>query len=388
MSVRKKNWGRRDEPVPIIAATAAINGLGFDSHQTWAFWRAGVTPLTASPFRLENGERATMVPVRTLEPTSFGVTRLSAMTVAVLEQLEPALSAMPAATDLTVILCVAERFEQLEDPYFGPQRQRLEEDLQAWFAARERSPKIQLVARGHAGHAHALLQGCAAVMERATDAAVIGGVDSYFDPLVVDILMEQERIFDQVRVDSFIPGEGAALALVTRRGSIRQWGLPALAFVETVATAEEPAHMLSDAPCLGLGLSRVMRCCTDRLRDDRRRLEWLLGDLTNESYRSQEFQLAFPRAIAPGGLDTGGQSYQEVAADELQGSFLPAVFGDLGAATMPTALVLATEAFVRGRPCADSCLIIGSSVTPDRGAVLLSRATTDGREKSSEEPCR
>ncbi len=130
--------------------------------------------------------------------------------------------------------------------------------------------------------------------------------------------------------------------------------------------------MFADTHCTGTGLAQAMRHALSGLPASGRRLEWLLGDVTNETYRTQEFQLALPRAIAPGGLDSGGRDYQSIAADELQMDFLPMRFGDLGAATMPTGVVLAAQALVRGSPSPRSCLVTGSSVGGDRGAVLVS----------------
>jgi hypothetical protein len=130
--------------------------------------------------------------------------------------------------------------------------------------------------------------------------------------------------------------------------------------------------MFAESPCTGSGLAQAMRTATSGLPASGRRLEWLLGDVTNESYRTQEFQLALPRAIAPGGLDSAGRDVQPVAEDDLRMEFLPMRFGDLGAATMPTAAIIASQAFVRGSPAGRSCLVVGSSVGSDRGAVLLS----------------
>ena len=45
--------------------------------------------------------------------------------------------------------------------------------------------------------------------------------------------------------------------------------------------------------------------------------------------------------------------------------------GDLGAASMPTAVAIACEGFRRGAPRAATCLITGSSPYEDRGALLL-----------------
>jgi len=77
----------------------------------------------------------------------------------------------------------------------------------------------------------------------------------------------------------------------------------------------------------------------------------------------REWQLVMPRAMV-------GVSEGEPVL-ELLAPFL----GDLGAAALPTALVLAAEGFTRGDPpTARTCLACASSAGPARGAVLLSSA--------------
>ena len=62
---------------------------------------------------------------------------------------------------------------------------------------------------------------------------------------------------------------------------------------------------------------------------------------------------------------------------------LPMRFGDLGAATLPTAAVLAAQALVRGAPPSQRCLLCASSVAEERGAVLLSALPTETRRAAS-----
>ncbi len=381
MVALSESWRERSSP-PVVTATGAVNGLGFNSHQTWAFWRAEITPFAATPFRLDNGERATMVQVRSLPPGQHGVERQLALARHALGQIEGPLAALPDRTKLGASICVSEYLRDRSDPYFGAQRTIIERQLTRWFL--ERFPELsspRFFAYGHAGFAHALYSGCTALMEREIDALVVGGVESYYDPLIVDILLEQERIFDQVRSDAFVPGEGAAFALIVRRNVARRAKLTPTALVDTVAMANEPGPLLSDEACTGRGLAQVVRSCTDRLKDEHRLLEWMLGDVTNESYRTLELQLALPRALAPGGLDTAGRTYREVA-DDLVMDFPSECWGDLGAASMPTAMIVATEAFRRGRPSAVNCLITGTSTGRERGAMLL-----DALEQPMEDAC-
>ncbi len=76
------------------------------------------------------------------------------------------------------------------------------------------------------------------------------------------------------------------------------------------------------------------------------------------------------------GLDDGGASARRRVLDALRADWLPLRFGDLGAATMPTAAVLATESFLRGDPEASRCLLLGTSTVSARGAALLAAPRT------------
>jgi 3-oxoacyl-[acyl-carrier-protein] synthase-1 len=173
--------------------------------------------------------------------------------------------------------------------------------------------------------------------------------------------MEEGRLFDGENLDSFIPGEGAAFFLLTRREVASRARWPVLASVQCAATNQEPGHYGSGLPCLGLGLSRPLRAISDRLQKERRFIDLFLADVTTENHRIREWLLAFPRASAG------------VCRDTTDPQFLPVLLGDLGAATMPTGLAVAVEAFLRGDPDAATCVLSGSSVTEDRGAVLLAR---------------
>lgn len=355
-------------------AVGAFNGLAFNSHQTWAFWRAEAVGVSESPFRCANGTRATMVSARSLPPRLHGAERMGALLDGALEQLVPALAALQGGAPRALWLGLPERYGEDATPHHLAERQRLERHVKAWCEQHAGGSKVLPVSRGHASLAHALLEACAELHAGRLEAAIVGGVDTYHAPEVVEELLTQERLFDGKNLDSFIPGEGAAFLLLTRARAAKRAQLPMLAQVDAAAASREPGSMFTEAHCTGMGLAQAMRAATQHLPTEGRKLDWLLGDLTNESYRTSEFQLALPRAVAPGGLDSGGREYRPLVAQELQMDFLPLRFGDLGAATLPTALVIASQAFMRGAPSASSCLAVASSVGQDRGAVLLAPA--------------
>lgn len=366
-------WGGRHGPRPVVLATSAFNGLATDAHKSWAFWRADGSALTESPFRLLNGERATMSLIRSLPPTEYGYERLWKIAERALKGLEPTLDTIPGTPVIGLFCALSPFLGEQKDPYFGPMGERVERQLSQWLHRRGGQGTARCFASGHAGLADAMHSATQALERGTLELAIVGGLDSYFDPLVFDILEERESIFDQRRTDGFIPGEGAAFALVTGERTASRLPLTPQVAIEALAAADEPAPMFTDGVCLAKGLTRVMRACTARLSEDNDRLQWVFGDLTNEEYRVREFQQALPRSIAPGGLDTAGASYRDVAADDMLVEFVPDGFGDLGAASMPTALSVTFESFLRGDPHRNNCLVVGSSTGARRGAMLLRR---------------
>jgi 3-oxoacyl-[acyl-carrier-protein] synthase-1 len=357
-------WDDRSQPAPVICGTTAWNGLGFNPHQIWAFRRAELTAMSETPFRLENGSRASMVPIRTLPPRSFGLARMEPVVRALLLPHLEKLAAVTPNAQIPVVLCVAERLADTESGQAPAERMRLESQVSALVQAAGLRPALFSVTRGNASLASAMAEMGGLVAAGRYEAAIVGGIDTWYDPAAIEALQRNRRIFDGENLDSFIPGEGGAFFLLSRRNVARRGGWPVLARVNGASMATEPQPMEGEGPVAAAGLTSAVRVLCDQLEAEKRKLDWWLSDLTQESYRIHEFQLTFPR-VSPSFPPQGDRVFEA----------LPPLLGDLGAATMPTALAIATEAFVRGDPAASTCLITGSSVGPDRGAVLLSRIT-------------
>jgi 3-oxoacyl-[acyl-carrier-protein] synthase-1 len=369
------HFGDARAPSVVVVDLAARNGLGVDPATTWAFWRAELLGHHPSPFRDDRGERLTMVLQRHLPPRLTGVARLAQTLRETLLPLGASLDALGGRTG--VILGVAERFHDPHTPALRAQRDALSQCLDGWCAERPQTASLGLVAEGHAGFAAAAARAGEALIDGALDVAVVAGVDSYHDADVVQGLLRSERVFDGKNLDSMTPGEGCAALVLTRPHDAKRAGLAALAVLESVGRGEEPGPMVSDRHVTGEGLTEAIDALATRAAALGEPLGWILGDLTNESYRSREHALAFPRAFAPGGLDDGDASARRRVLDDLRADWLPLRFGDLGAATMPTAAVLATESFLRGDPGARRCLLLGTSTVMARGAALLAAPRTD-----------
>lgn len=389
MTLLAATWGGPGEPpAPVVSATAAFNGLGLNAHQSWAFWRAQLSPFVESPFVCPNGERATMCLARTLPVKEVGAERLLALARRAFTQLEPAFGRLPSSTRLGFGVGLSERFAEGTEERLRVQRQRLERGLSDLIHARWPTAVVRMLTQGNASFGFALLEAAAALASGTLEAVVVGGVDSAYDPVAAERLVAQGRLFDTENLDSAIPGEGAAFVLLTTSTVARQAKLPAVALLAGAATDVEPSSGREAVPNAGQGLASVMRALTRSLKKRRLQLDWLIADVTNENQRVHEWMLALSRALAPGGLDTAGKDFFQIAHNRLRTDFIPECFGDLGASTMPTAVVLASEAFSRGQPAAQQCLVVGSSTTPERSAVLLAPAAQTNLKATELDPRR
>lgn len=348
--------GSHSERVSIVA-TSTVNGLGYTPYEVWALRRSERTAFAPTPFRCRIGTHATMGHLRTLDPTKSGAERMSALLSLAFASMAPALKRVSASARIGSILVLPDRMDGVRE--YAADRAVTEQAFRRELSAHTSAAAPVVVPRGHAGLGSALLQAGAALVGKTLDAVLVGGVDTYYDPRVVDDLDRAGRLFDGERRDAFIGGEGAALLLVTTYRASRGLNLEALADIQTVSIADEPATLMNDVPCVALGLTRAVRAASERLVAEKRALDWWLSDMTAEHFRAHEIQLAWPRSaydvMGPGGAF----------------EHLPQHLGDLGAATMPTGIAIAIEGMRRGSPSARTCVVTGTSNREDRAAVLI-----------------
>lgn len=342
----------------VVTAVSACNGLGLTAEQTWAFWRAELSPFVESPFVCENGERATMCLDRTLPVKVSGTAREAALVRRALAALQADLAPLHG---LRVGVGLATNARRPPAP--AAMARELERALGT-------APALQLLPLGPAGFGRAMAEAASGLATGTLDAALVGAVDTAYDVERAAALLDEGRLFDGEHPEAPIHGEGAAFLLVLRPDVATRIRSPALATLEGAVVDEEA--LPADAPMDGAGLTRTLRAHTTVLKKTRVLLEWILADVNNEERRTREWLLALPRALAPGGLSTAGRDYVEVASPRLRTDFLPVCFGDLGAAAMPTALVIAVTAAQRGDPAARNVLAVGSDARARRAAVLLS----------------
>jgi 3-oxoacyl-[acyl-carrier-protein] synthase-1 len=215
--------------------------------------------------------------------------------------------------------------------------------------------RSELLFEGRAAGAKAFEHALARIAAGEDEAVVVGGVDSYFDPDLLEHLDRELRLHGDATENGFIPGEGAAFLLLSRSAP---YGLPSLAHVEAAATAPEPHPYGAEIPCRGDGITKAMRDATASV-SSAAPVGWLLTDVVNERHRIDELTYAHAR-----------NHDRFVHTAEHEQPLLKA--GDLGAASAPMLVTIAAVRWTTGCAPHPRALVATHSEGALRGAVLVS----------------
>lgn len=107
---------------------------------------------------------------------------------------------------------------------------------------------------GRAGGLFAL-QAAVAALTAGQESVLVGGIDTCLDLTLLARLGDERRLLGSDVKDGFVPGEGAAFLVLSRRRRSVDHECTAVC---AVGTGEDPGHRYSDAPALGVGLSAAL----------------------------------------------------------------------------------------------------------------------------------
>lgn len=353
-----------------ILGVGASSPLGLDARQTALVLRAkkmapGKTPFGSSGFGLGN------VRSRRLPDSLVGRDRLIELAAPALAEVVRALPGNPGPLPLFLAL--------------PPKRAEAEEPLGADFfdvMAKRAGVSLMLEASepfpiGHAGFAAAMDRAVAVLSAPNTQAAmqglgmdrlgklsepvapakpkplyaIVGGVDSYHDPLVLEALDKEKRVNAEGIWDGFIPSEGAAFVLITLPNA----NLPLVGKVLGVGLGMERPDDPQN-PTIAEAATEVTRAVAANLRTP---VPWVLADVNGERYRAKEW--TFVRIRNNEALDEA-KSVESRLCDEM---------GDVGAATGALYTAFVCSAWKLGFAPANQALVVLSSDGPARGAIAL-----------------
>ncbi|MFT7185298.1 MAG: 3-oxoacyl-[acyl-carrier-protein] synthase-1 [Pseudohongiellaceae bacterium] len=206
---------------------------------------------------------------------------------------------------------------------------------------------------GRAGGMNALSEAMELLLTTPIESIIVGGIDSYMDVMLLSALGAEQRLLSIETAGGFAPGEGAAFIVLTKTPEA---GL----VVFSPGIAQEPGHMYSEEVCIGDGLSTALK-------------DAVLN--AGESVANMPIQTVF---CSMNGEPANGKEWgasmvrnSEALSDSLDMQHPAECYGDLGAATVPTLVGLASLGLEK--ECYQGPLLVwGASDREQRGAVVMS----------------
>jgi 3-oxoacyl-[acyl-carrier-protein] synthase-1 len=245
---------------------------------------------------------------------------------------------------------------------------RLSAEIRAGLEKRFVLEDVNVFEDGHSAGLLALEAAMRRVASGAGGLLLVGGVDSYLQADALEWLESQNQLHSEKNSWGFIPGEGAGFFLVASADTVQRMALTPLSAVTSVAVGREENVIKSDGVCLGKGLTQAIEGVAQALPEGAR-IDHMICDINGEPYRSDELGYALVRAAA---------SFVEPV------NFLTPVdcWGDVGAASGPLFIMLASIAAAKGYAVGRHTLVWTSSEAGSRGAALLRTNLSKGAHRS------
>lgn len=344
---------------PIIVGTGARTASGLTALQVTMSARALHFAPRPSHIIARSGDEIATARLASIGDDVIGIDRFVALGAPSLAQAAfPWLSARKAegAPRLPVMIALPSADRPGADP-------RLDHSLLAALEARSRilldHGRSRLIRACRGGGVMAFEAALAELKQGGCEAVAVGGVDSYFDPDVLEHLDRELRLHGAGVENGFVPGEGSAFVVLVERR--RAGGLDRAARVVSAASEREPRPYGSEEPCLGLGITAALRRALQGASlAEARAIPWVLTDVANERHRVDEWSYGFARAHL-------------AFTDDVVHEQPLLKTGDLGAASAAVLSVMAATRWETGAAIGDRALIAAHSDGPERGVMILAR---------------
>lgn len=218
--------------------------------------------------------------------------------------------------------------------------------------------RSQILAEEHAVGVLAVQHAISWLQKGISALVAVAGVDSHLDVEHLERLDYDGKLHSINNSWGFTPGEAAGAIVLTTGKLLNQTDAIPLARLAAVSTGCECKSLGTRTVCIGEGLTQAFRGCLS----EGDKVSHSYCDLNGETYRADEFGFAVCRT-REGFHDAG----RFTAPAEC--------WGDIGAASVPLLVALATSAWSRGYAHGATVLCWSSSACSQmRGALRLSNS--------------
>ena len=336
-----------------IVASGMVCSAGLNARSTCAALRAGIARFDETSYRDNNGEPI----VGAVAPIFQGKVRFKERFFALLSMaLEDCLKGVDRGLLGQVPLLVG--LPEAGRPGVPGSVSTIIGVAQERLGVRFDPEHSRTLSMGHTAGFRALGVARELLRNPRVPACLISGVDSYMRAATLLWLEHHDRLKTPENSDGVIPGEAASAVLVTR-SPVSGTGVR----IAALGFGLEKAHLLSDEPLLGLGLTEAARGALAETGLQMHQLDFRLSDLTGEAYGFKEHSLMIAR------LMRGRREEFPIwhCADSI---------GDTGAAAGICQLAIGSAAFLQGHGPGSRALCATSSVPGDRAVAVLQCETT------------
>jgi 3-oxoacyl-[acyl-carrier-protein] synthase-1 len=218
-----------------------------------------------------------------------------------------------------------------------------------------RHQTLELFQSDQAGGVEAIVRAQDDLAQGRVTVAVVAGVDSHLSTPWLEQLQAEHRLKSADGPAGLIPGEASGVLVLETNAHAAARKAPVLARLGRPVVGKEPVPIGPDHPIRAEALSATLRSA---LGGDAPRIGRVLVDLNGERWRFLEWAVAETRCCHV--LPRGWQLQHP--ADCL---------GDVGAAFVPCAVVLATRSFARGAERQSGAVVVAVSMAGGRGAISV-----------------
>ncbi len=183
---------------------------------------------------------------------------------------------------------------------------------------------------------------------------LVGGVDTYLDLALLDILDLEQRVLAESVMDGFAPGEGAGFLLLGSKPPAN-----AKTIVHKPGIGLEKGHRYSEETHTGSGLADAVRTSLENLQAGP--VNSVLCSLNGESQQNKDWMVAYQRNSRALNPDFRIEHPAEY-------------YGDVGAATAPVLIGLAATGMAQGW-LEGPCLTWAASEMEQRGSACVALNT-------------
>lgn len=333
-----------------IIGLGARTPVGLRAFPSGIAVHAGISRIQEHPYMRDRAGEPFMV---ALDPSLTEDDRHERLTALATSALQEVLNLLPgsAKDKLPVYLGLPEL-----GPWF--KMQHADSICRRLSAAVAEECEIQVAAitEGNAAGVIGLEQAVKVIGSGKCECCIVGGVDSFIDPDILEFLDSSGELQSTSNRWGFPPGEGACMLAVSSLTFARRHGLRILAFLVSAVTTIETKRIHTESICLGEGLAEAFALAASRVGAQIGRQ---YCDINGERYREHEFSYAILRVPA----NTFKDALDYLAPADC--------WGHTGAATAPLLTLIPIVVGNRGLRMDSWPMVWCGSNNGRRGAIVL-----------------